>query len=227
MNAGRRRGATSGGRLGVAMTMGSLPFILLNGCGHCKSLAPTYEKVAEAFQSESNCVVARVDADSEKELGRRFGVSGFPTIKFYSTDNKEGEEYSSGRSEQNFIDYLNEKCGTNRVSGGGVNDAAGRIDAFDEAAKKFMNSPDERDAVVADVTNAISNESDPDHKKSGEYYIKAMKKIQAKGDSYITSEVSRLERMLAGSMTAEKKDNMFKRKNILSQFAKAMQKEEL
>lgn len=196
-------------------------------CGHCKNLAPTYEKVAEAFQSEPNCVVAKVDADKEKELGKRFGVSGFPTIKFYSSDNKEGAEYSSGRSEQDFIDYLNEKCGTNRVSGGGVNDAAGRIDAFDEAAKKFINSPDERDAVIADVATATASESDPDHKKSGEYYVKFMKKIQDKGESYVTSEVSRLERMLVGSMVAEKRDNMIKRKNILNQFAKAMQKEEL
>lgn len=196
-------------------------------CGHCKNLAPTYEKVAETFQSEPNCIVAKVDADKEKELGRRFGVSGFPTIKFYPKDNKEGEEYSSGRSEQAFIDYLNEKCGTNRVSGGGVNDAAGRIDAFDEAAKKFMNSPDEREAVIADVTKATSGESDPDYRKSGEYYIKVMKKIQNKGEDYVANEVSRLERMLEGSMVAEKRDSMFKRKNILNQFAKAMQKEEL
>jgi len=44
-------------------------------CGHCKSLAPVYEKVAEAFQNEPNCVVAKVDADADRDLGTRFGVS--------------------------------------------------------------------------------------------------------------------------------------------------------
>lgn len=29
-------------------------------------------------------------------------------------------QYSGGRSEQDFIDFLNEKCKTNRVSGGGI-----------------------------------------------------------------------------------------------------------
>jgi len=196
-------------------------------CGHCKSLAPVYEKVAEAFQNEPNCVVAKVDADADRDLGTRFGVSGFPTIKFFSKNNKEGEEYSSGRSEQDFIDYLNEKCGTNRVAGGGVNDAAGRVDAYDAAAKTFMTSTDQRDAMIADVTKSTAGESDPEYKKSGEYYVKVMKKVLEKGESYVTNEIARLQRMLSGTMTAEKKDSMFRRKNILGQFAKAMEKEEL
>ncbi|XP_057291473.1 uncharacterized protein LOC130614094 [Hydractinia symbiolongicarpus] len=196
-------------------------------CGHCKNLAPTYEKVATAFKSEPNCVIAKVDADTEKDLGTRFGISGFPTIKFFGKDNKEPEEYSGGRSEQDFIDFMNDKCGTNRVSGGGVNDAAGRIDAFDEAAAKFITSPDERDNILADVASTVAGESDPDHKKSGEYYIKVMKKIQEKGDVHVTNELERLTRILGGEMTAEKRDNAFKRKNILGQFAKSLKKDEL
>lgn len=49
----------------------------------------------------------------------RFGVSGFPTIKFYSKTNKEGEAYNGGRDTESFIKYLNEKCGISRVAGGG------------------------------------------------------------------------------------------------------------
>jgi len=196
-------------------------------CGHCKNLAPVYEKVAQTFKSESKCVVARVDADSEKDLGSRFGVSGFPTIKFFSKTNKDGEEYSGGRSEQDFIDFLNEKCGTQRVSGGGVNDAAGRVDAYDATAKKFILTPAERDSIIADITSINDAETDADKKKSGDYYIKFMKKILEKGEGFVTSEIARLERMLEGAMIADKRDNMFKRKNILNQFAAAMKKEEL
>ena len=34
------------------------------------------------------------------------------------------------------------------------------------------------------------------YKKSGEYYVKVMKKIQEKGDEYVTKELARLQRML-------------------------------
>jgi len=196
-------------------------------CGHCKNLAPTYEKVAQTFKDEPNCKVAKVDADSEKGLASRFGVSGYPTIKFFSKSNKEGEKYEGGRSEQDFIDYLNNKCGTNRVSGGGINEQAGRIDAFDTLAKKFMENPDSRDEAMATVSKTVEEETDPEHKKSAEYYLKSMKKIIDKGESYVGGEVDRLARMLEGNMKAEKRDSMFKRKNILSVFLKALQKDEL
>ena len=37
-------------------------------CGHCKTLAPIYEKVAQSFASDSNCVVANLNADSASAL---------------------------------------------------------------------------------------------------------------------------------------------------------------
>lgn len=196
-------------------------------CGHCKHLAPTYEKVGEAFENEPNCVVAKVDADGEKELGSRFGISGFPTIKFFSKTNKDGEEYSSGRSEQDFIDYLNDKCGTKRVSGGGIDDSAGRIDAYDTIAKQFMTSKAERETLLASMTESVEGETEEEYKTSGKYYIKVMNKVLEKGDEYPKKEMERLQRMLEGNMKADKRDNMYKRKNIISQFVAALQKEEL
>ena len=53
------------------------------GCGHCKNLAPAYEEVGKAFESVDNVLIAKVDADSERDLGGRFGVKGFPTLKFF------------------------------------------------------------------------------------------------------------------------------------------------
>jgi len=194
-------------------------------CGHCKALEPVYEKVAKTFATEKNCVIAKVDADHEKDLGSRFGISGFPTIKFFPKNNKEGEEYNGGRSEEDFINFLNEKCGTNRVAGGGIDDQAGRVDEFDALADTFMTDVAARETTIADVEKAA--EADPEKKKAGEYYVKVMKKIVAKGDSYIQTEISRLEKLLAGHMTSEKRDQMFKRKNILNVFKEANVKDEL
>jgi protein disulfide-isomerase-like protein len=51
-------------------------------CGHCKSLAPIYEKLGGVFAGEAGVVIAKIDADKHRSLGERFGVEGFPTLKF-------------------------------------------------------------------------------------------------------------------------------------------------
>ena len=45
-----------------------------------KTLAPTYEKLADSYQHlKKKVVIAKVDADAHKELGQRFGVTGIFT----------------------------------------------------------------------------------------------------------------------------------------------------
>ena len=70
------------------------------------------------------CVVANINADDQKNkhIGQKYGVTGFPTIKFFSKDNKEPEDYEGARTEDGIVAYLNEKCGTQRAVGGGLND---------------------------------------------------------------------------------------------------------
>lgn len=63
------------------------------GCGHCKHLAPVYEEVGKAFDNVADVIIAKVDADAEKELGSRFGIQGFPTLKFFPKGSKDPEEY--------------------------------------------------------------------------------------------------------------------------------------
>lgn len=193
-------------------------------CGHCKNLAPTYQKVGEAFQNEPNCVVAKVDADAEKDLGSKYGISGFPTIKFFPKDNKDGEEYSGGRSEQDFIDFLNEKCKTNRVSGGGVSDEAGRIEKFDGFAKDFMANQDKRDAILEEAKSLIDAQ---ENTKMATYYTKVMERVQSKGDAFVINEIERLKRLIDGDISTAKKDEFSMRRNILKQFKAEANKEEL
>lgn len=67
-----------------------LNFILL-GCGHCKALAPTDDKLGAAF-AKADVIIAKVDADAEKSLGSRFGVSGYPTLKYFPKGSTSAEE---------------------------------------------------------------------------------------------------------------------------------------
>ncbi|PWN52496.1 hypothetical protein IE53DRAFT_385071 [Violaceomyces palustris] len=81
-------------------------------CGHCKNLAPVYEQVADAFSSKKQSVlVAKVDADKNKDLGKRFGVKGFPTLKWFPSGSLEPQEFNAGRDLNAIAGFITEKSG--------------------------------------------------------------------------------------------------------------------
>ena len=79
-------------------------------CGHCKTLAPVYEELGLAFQN-TDVQIAKVDADAERELGKRYGVQGFPTLKFFDGKSAEPEEYKGGRDLESLSEFLADKTG--------------------------------------------------------------------------------------------------------------------
>mmetsp|Transcript_12450 Transcript_12450/g.18828 ORF Transcript_12450/g.18828 Transcript_12450/m.18828 type:complete len:136 (-) Transcript_12450:91-498(-) len=50
-------------------------------CGHCKKLQPIWEELATNVKGSIN--VAKVDVTDNRDLGTRFGIKGFPTVKFF------------------------------------------------------------------------------------------------------------------------------------------------
>jgi protein disulfide-isomerase A6 len=81
-------------------------------CGHCKSLAPVYEELASLFESASSKIsIAKVDADAEKSLGKRFGIQGFPTLKWFDGKSDKPEDYNGGRDLESLINFITEKTG--------------------------------------------------------------------------------------------------------------------
>jgi len=51
-------------------------------CGHCRALAPEYAQAAQQLEG-TGVIVAEVDATANERLSQRFGIQGFPTIKFF------------------------------------------------------------------------------------------------------------------------------------------------
>ncbi|SPN98939.1 probable protein disulfide-isomerase precursor [Cephalotrichum gorgonifer] len=80
-------------------------------CGHCKNLAPIYEELALAFEHSDGVQIAKVDADAEKSLGKRYGVQGYPTLKFFDGVSETPQEYSGGRDLESLSKFITEKTG--------------------------------------------------------------------------------------------------------------------
>eukprot|EP00003_Mantamonas_plastica_P000209 TRINITY_DN101_c0_g1_i2.p1 TRINITY_DN101_c0_g1~~TRINITY_DN101_c0_g1_i2.p1 ORF type:complete len:375 (+),score=141.23 TRINITY_DN101_c0_g1_i2:40-1164(+) len=188
-------------------------------CGHCKALAPKYEKVAKAYAGEPNVEVCNIDCDAHGDVCQKFGVSGYPTIKFFPKNNKEGEAYSSGREVKDFVAFLNEKAGTQRTETGGLMATAGRIAALDELAAKYIAAGADTAALQKEAQDAADAITDAAEAKRAKYYVKIMKKIADKGADFPTTETARLNRMVdSGAVKPNKATEFAYRLNILSAF---------
>jgi len=75
-------------------------------CGHCKSLAPKYDELAERLKDEDDIVIAKMDATAN-DVPKQFEVRGFPTIFFSPKGSKSSpKSYEGGREVDDFIKYL-------------------------------------------------------------------------------------------------------------------------
>ena len=80
-------------------------------CGHCKNLKPAYAEAATKVKEyDSSILVAKVDATEEKELGKRFSISGFPTLKWF-VDGEVATDYNSLRTADGIFNWIKKKTG--------------------------------------------------------------------------------------------------------------------
>ncbi|GAB9463838.1 Tkl protein kinase [Globisporangium polare] len=184
-------------------------------CGHCKSLAPVYEEVAKIFGGEENVLVAKVDATAHADLASRYGVNGYPTIKYFAPGSDDPEDYSGGRDKDSFIEFINEHAGTHRTSTGELSAEAGRVKELDV----IISATGEITSSVLEQAESLVEKLEGEAAKHGNLYIKAIKKVIAKGDKYVHAEIKRLEGLLANENVAAQKKKLFAlRKNILEAF---------
>ncbi|XP_010921537.1 protein disulfide-isomerase like 2-1 isoform X1 [Elaeis guineensis] len=188
-------------------------------CTHCKLLAPTYEKVATAYKLEEDVVIANLDADRYKDLAEKYEVNGYPKIKFFPKSNKAGEAYKSGRDLDDFINFINEKCGTSRDRKGRLNSQAGIVSSLDALVKEFISATnDEKKAVLSRIEEEVENLKGSSA-RYGKMYVKAAKFCIERGEDYAPKEIERLQRMLKKSIHPSKADEFILKKNILATFA--------
>jgi protein disulfide-isomerase-like protein len=189
-------------------------------CGHCKSLAPIYEKVASVFKHDEGVVIANLDADKYTKLAEKYGVSGFPTLKFFPKSSKAGEEYEGGRDLDDFVKFINEKSGTSRDSKGQLTSEAGLVASLESLVKDFHNAADDKRKEALSKLEEEAAKLSGSAAKHGKIYVNIAKKIVQKGSDYTKKETERLHRILEkSSISPSKADEFAIKKNILSIFS--------
>jgi len=189
-------------------------------CGHCKHLVPVYEKLATAYSAESNVVIAKIDADNYRDIGSRYGVSGFPTIKFFPKggNKDEPEQYDGPRELNDFVTFINGKTGSKRNADGKLDATAGRIVALDEYAAKFLAGNKIEQGSWFTKADALAAGLKGEEAAAGKVYSKIMANILQKGNDFVKTETERVTKLLQGTVTPAKSDEFTRRKNILSAF---------
>merc|ERR1739838_666242 len=127
-------------------------------CGHCKALAPEFAKAATELEAEkSEIKLASLDATIHKNAAEKFGVRGYPTLKFFKSG--EAEEYGGGRTHPDIVNWLKKKtgpptrpCATEEEFAALKKDNAVAVvgyfaDADSASAKHFTNVADSFDDV--------------------------------------------------------------------------------
>lgn len=73
-------------------------------CGHCKAMAPTWEKVAKS-PGVKGVKLSKIDCTKEEKTCKQYAVSGYPTL-LYFRDGKKIEDYSGQKTEADFKQFL-------------------------------------------------------------------------------------------------------------------------
>jgi len=125
-------------------------------CGHCKKLAPEYEKAAHDL--EGKAVLAKVDCTAEAATCSKFDVKGYPSIKVFR---KEGthSEYPAGRTASDIVKFMSKQNAPAYVE---LSDETA-VDAFlsgkEVAVAGFFDSLDDAPAqAFIKVAKALRND---------------------------------------------------------------------
>lgn len=78
--------------------------VLAPWCGHCKKAAPEFKQAAEILLGVVN--LGALDMTTDGAAGHKYGVSGYPTFKFFAADKDKPLDFKSNeRTYDKFVEF--------------------------------------------------------------------------------------------------------------------------
>jgi len=94
-------------------------------CGHCKQLAPIYDKLGEKYKDHESIVIAKIDSTANELEHTK--ISSFPTIKLFRKGDNKVIDYNLDRTLEDFIKFL---------------DAGGEVEAPADTEEQVVDVPE-------------------------------------------------------------------------------------
>jgi len=132
-------------------------------------MKPDWDALGDEYKDSKTVIIADVDCTAEgKGLCDKFGVRGYPTIKYFNPPDEEGEDYKGGRT----LDDLKKFTAENLGPGCSVDTIANCSDEQKKDLEKYMEMPAaERDALLVSMKKAMAD--------AEEAHGELLKKLQA------------------------------------------------
>ena len=113
-------------------------------------MKPAWDQLGDEFAGSKTVLIGDVDCTVEKDLCSKYGVRGYPTIKYF-TGNPDGDAYEGGRDYASLKKFADESLGPSCS-----ND---NIDLCDDEQKAKLSeframSVEERKALIDEAKNA-------------------------------------------------------------------------
>jgi len=164
-------------------------------------MKPDWDSLAQDYAASDTVVVADVDCTAEgKDLCERFGVQGFPTIKYFNPPDEEGEDYEGGRdleSLKTFTKTLGPAC------------SAAMLDKCSDEEKaeldKYMAMPEADRLAEIEVIKEGMKAKESAHETLVEGLQKSFEESQKSVEDF-KKEVSPKLKMLKSAAPAKPKD---------------------
>jgi len=75
-------------------------------CGHCKQLAPTWDKLGNLYEADPLVSIGKLDCTQAQSTCKDNGVTGYPTLQYF----RDGEKVADFRGSRTFVelqDFVN------------------------------------------------------------------------------------------------------------------------
>jgi len=80
-------------------------------CGHCKNLAPEWARAATELKGKVK--LGALDATVHQSTAQKYGIKGYPTIKYFAPGSREPVDFDGGRTSSDIVTWSLNKFAEN------------------------------------------------------------------------------------------------------------------